>query len=106
MRGGKLRNRFEILENTPTTDEWGHDVVKPTSIGHIWGSVETLTGRELVEAKQIREDVTHKIAMRYDRRLTTKHQLQLNGRVFEITSLNNVRERNDQLEIMATERPT
>lgn len=106
MRAGKLRTRLEIFKNTPTTDEFGHDVESWKSIGFAWCSLMRLTGRELVEAKQIREDVSHKITTRYDSRLTTKHRLELGSRVFEFASVDNVGERNEQLEIIAIERPT
>lgn len=120
MKAGKLHTRLAILENTPTTDEFGHDVESWKSIGFAWCSLMLLKGRELVEAKQIREDVSHKIVTRYDPRITAKHRFEtrydsgitlkrrqeLGSRVFELVSVDNVAERNRTLEIIATERPT
>lgn len=70
-----------------------------------WARVTPLSGRELERARQMQADVTHKIeCLAMGLTVTRHHQAAYDGREFAIRSVLNVGERNESLEILATER--
>jgi len=72
----------------------------------VWGSIEPLSARELVQAQQIQSDITHRVTMRYRSDLTVTVEQRIlfdSTRVFEIISVLNRDERNEQLELLCKE---
>lgn len=92
MRAGKLRNRIEIQEAIETTDEYGQVQQTWQTVATRWGSVEPLSGREAAYSKQVHQDATHKVTLRYYAGLTGKHRLLHDGRILEIISVINMNE--------------
>lgn len=86
LRFGTLRHRIEIF--TPPTGatknaygEWSDDY---TSVGTRWGSVETLSGAEVIQAAQQQATASHKVMLRYFDGLTPRHRLKFGARIFNI----------------------
>lgn len=124
VQAGKYRKRVYVQQLTePPTDlamadpynappsplqdsNWGTTVVR-------WAEVLPLTGRELFQGQQVRQDVTHRVTMRWFRgapptgsylpAVNPKMRLQLNGRTLQIASVINVEERNVELVLMCRE---
>ena len=71
----------------------------------VWASVEPTRGREYQEAQRIRQELTYKITTRYHKGINQNMLIKFGGRYFEIISVINVRERNEMLEIICTEKP-
>jgi SPP1 family predicted phage head-tail adaptor len=91
---GKLRHRLQLWEDRGTVqDSLNHIIPVPFQVTEVWGAIETLTGRELYDARQVIPDVTHKITVRY-RNVTPKQWLTYKGRKFNVDWVNNVDERN------------
>lgn len=70
----------------------------------VWASVEPTRGKEYQEAQRIRPELTYKITTRYHREITPDMIIQFKDRYFEIISIINVRERNEILEMICTEK--
>jgi len=103
MRSGLLRHWVTIRTYTKTRDEYGAEIETWADFADTWASVEPLIGREYMAAKQISAEVSHKIRMRYIAGLLPTMRIAWGSREFEIVSIINVQERNQEIVIMATE---
>ncbi len=70
----------------------------------IWAGIEPMRGREYQEAQRIRPELTYKITTRYHKEVTPDMFIKYKDRYFNIISVINVRERNEMLEIVCTEK--
>lgn len=70
----------------------------------VWASVEPTRGREYQEAQRIRPELTYKITTRYHKDITPDMFIKFKERYFQIVSIINVREHNEMLEIVCTEK--
>ena len=70
----------------------------------VWASVEPTRGREYQEAQRIRPELTYKITTRYHKGITPDMLIKFGERYFNIVSAINVRERNEMLEMICTEK--
>lgn len=70
----------------------------------VWASVEPTRGREYQEAQRVRPELTYKITTRYHKGITPDMLIKFKDRFFNIISIINVRERNEMLEIVCTEK--
>jgi SPP1 family predicted phage head-tail adaptor len=86
---GKLRFRVQIQQNTPTKDPTGQDLENWSMIACRWASIEPASGSHFTATEQIRNDMTHVIAMRYFAGLTPRNRLLYCSRIFNILSVIN-----------------
>ena len=70
----------------------------------LWASVEPVRGREYQEAQRIRPELTYKVTTRYHKEVAPDMFIKYKDRYFNIISVINVRERNEMLEIICTEK--
>lgn len=91
--------RYEEKENELMQTEQALIEVKK-----VWASVEPTRGREYQEAQRIRPELTYKITTRYHKGITPEMFIRFKDRYFQIVSIINVRERNEMLEIICTEK--
>lgn len=91
--------RYEEKENELMQTEQALTEVKT-----VWASVEPTRGREYQEAQRIRPELTYKISTRYHKGITPDMFIRFKDRYFQIVSIINVRERNEMLEIICTEK--
>ena len=103
---GQLRHYITIQEETATarndynetTETWG-----TLTDGQIWARVESLAGQELIEARQVHGNVSHKVTARWLDGVERQMRVVHDGRVFNIESVLNVEERDWIMVIYATE---
>lgn len=91
--------RYEEKENELLQSEQALVEVKT-----VWASVEPTRGREYQEAQRVRPELTYKITTRYHKGITPDMLIKFKDRFFNIISIINVRERNEMLEIVCTEK--
>lgn len=104
MQIGKLRHRIVIEDLTEGRDaQGGIDRSYPT-LTTVWGNVRPLRGRELFNAQQVKDQVTHEITIRFQSVVTAVMRLQHRSRTFNILSVVDVDERLRQTTILAEER--
>lgn len=75
-----------------------------TEVKTVWASVEPTRGREYQEAQRVRPELTYKVTTRHHKGITPDMLIKFGDRVFNIISVINVRERNEMLEIICTEK--
>lgn len=103
VRAGELRHRLELFNVSRTTSNTGMVGIGYEFVRKIWGSIETLSGNELTQARQSFPRATNKIRMRYVKGLNEAMQIKHKGLIYNIDSVNNVDQRNKVFEIIATE---
>jgi SPP1 family predicted phage head-tail adaptor len=109
MRIGRMRQRVTLQSLVETTDSYGQRIESWVTQGTYWAFLSSLSGRELVNAQQAKADVTHFLQMRYVGSLLAtpgalpSMRILFNGRVFNLSWVNNVDERNKTYEILAQE---
>lgn len=91
--------RYEEKENALSQTEQ-----TLTNIKTVWASVEPTRGREYQEAQRIRPELTYKVTIRYHKGITPDMVIKFKNRYFTIVSVINVREKNEMLEIICTEK--
>jgi SPP1 family predicted phage head-tail adaptor len=103
MRIGDMRKRVVIQRATVAADDFGQDIPTWSNLATVWAQVRPLSGRELVNARQVKDTVSHKITTRQSVTITPADRLVLGTRVFNIESVIKTDELNQWLEILATE---
>lgn len=105
MQAGTLRHRLEIHTNTTTTGNTGQAKPSWARSTTVWGRLSPLNGRELMVAREVTPEVTHKIEIRADATLTEQDKFILQGtsREFHILSIRDIDERGIKKIIMVKE---
>lgn len=104
---GALRNRVRLQQNTTTQDSTGMPVSGWADIATVWGSIEPLDGRELIQAGQVAAEVNTRIRIRYRAGLDAKMRVltEDGARAFEIHAIIQPELRTKELELLCLERP-
>ena len=95
MRAGTLRHSVTILRPALALGTRGQQNGGDEAIaGNVACSVETLSGDEAIQARQIFASATLRVRMRGNPalKLTTKDKLRFKERILNIGSINNVKE--------------
>lgn len=113
MRAGDLRRRIDIQVRSTTQDALGQQSIVWTDyMTSVAADIQSLTGRERFIAQSASSQVTHTIVVRYCAQLADPLKVggmravyTYNGvtRYFEIESSINVDERNEQIQMLASE---
>jgi SPP1 family predicted phage head-tail adaptor len=101
-RIGKLRHRVTIQEETRVDDGMGGFAKTWADVATVWARVSPLSGREVLQAQQLSQRVTHKVEMR-ERTIDEGNRLLYGTRGLNIRVVRNVGERDRHTEIMAEE---
>lgn len=101
---GRTNKRITFYEQDEKENELLQKVQVKTPKKTVWASVEPTRGREYQEAQRIRPELTYKITLRYFNNVTPDMLIKFKDRYFEIVSIINVREKNEMLEIICTEK--
>ncbi len=109
MRAGKMRHPVQFQEPTETQGQTGSPVLTWTNVAWCWAEIVPAGGSETKNLESLQPDVSHVITVRYGgainpTRVTPKLRILYGVRQFEIASVLNTDERNQQLVIAATER--
>ena len=109
MRAGPMRNRVTIEAPVEARDAYGQKIPGWEPCGTFWAQIRALAGREAVNAKQIRAEVTHAVRMRHiggrlpAPGLLTTMRILFDGRTFNISWVNDVDERHREYNLLAQE---
>jgi len=105
MQAGDLRNRITIERlSAPTQDAFGEPIETWSEMLTRWADVTPLEGREFFQAQQTQTAVDHRIRIRYDAeaaQITPVMRVRYNAKLFDIQSVINHEERNEELHLMA-----
>lgn len=104
MRAGRLRKRIDIEQQALTSDGAGGDTESWSAfVAGIYADVEPLTGRELFQAQQVNDELSHRVTVRYYPGVTSKMRVKYGTRVFLIESIIDPEERHRELQLMTRE---
>jgi SPP1 family predicted phage head-tail adaptor len=103
MRIGELRHRVVLQKKEITEDELKQQSEVWTEITTIWAAIEPLSGREYFAAKQVNAEISARITIRYRKGITPDMRMVFDGRVFEVISIVNPKERCGSLVLMCRE---
>ena len=104
IRAGRLRNTVEVQQRTSVRDASGGESVTWLTLTTISAGIVPLSGRERLLADQVQGDVSHRITIRnYADGLTPKYRFKFGSRIFNISSIINVNERNRKMECLCNE---
>ena len=87
MQAGKLRQRVTLQTATETANDYGELTRIWADTTTVWASVESLTGREYLQAQQEKISVTTRIVMRYRSGVTTTMRATWDGHTYNIRSV-------------------
>jgi SPP1 family predicted phage head-tail adaptor len=65
MKIGPMRQRVTVQTLSESADSYGQMIKSWTDAGSFYAEVRNLSGREAVNARQIKPEVTHQVRMRY-----------------------------------------
>lgn len=110
MNIGSLRHRISLYYIGQIEESGGPNTyTNLTKITDLWGKVEALSGLVRFDTKQIGEELTHKITVRFYKGLSAQNWLKYYDptsevtRNFEIKNIKNIDERNQYLELLVKE---
>ena len=105
LNAGDLRHRVTWQRSAPTRNAMGQDIPDWKAVGTYWGRVQPLTGRELVNAQQIRATIGHKITLRNVGAISPQDRFLFEGtgRVFNVDSVVRRDEQNVALDLLCSE---
>ena len=103
IEAGKLRQSVVLQKRIEVRDRQGGVTESWLTLGHRWASITPLSGRELLNAEQLETDITHRVVMRWEEKITNKHRLFMDGRIFNFQSVLNRNEHGAYLDILARE---
>lgn len=103
MAIGEMRHRITIQRVTISTNDNGYEVETPEVIKEVWAKVSNLHGKEFFVAKAVQAENTVKVTIRYMTGLDQSMQIVFQGKVYNITAIDNIKYRNEYIEIQAKE---
>ena len=71
--------------------------------GKIWATIEALTGREFMDAQQLKDTVSHRIRTRYHPAIVPTSRLTWNSRTFSIIWVEKGDDRERMIDVMCME---
>lgn len=103
MRAGSLRHKITIQETTETRDTVGSVINTWSTFLVARAEINPRIGKEYFDSDRLNADNTVLFRIRYRSGILTKQRISWDSRVFDITSLINLRERNREILIMCEE---
>jgi len=107
MEIGRLNKRLELQLNSEETESYTDSLGGLTTTwataSTVWGSIEPLSGRELFSAQQAQSDTDMRIRIRYYSGLTTFYRIKYGTRYFQILSIANISENNEEMLLLCKE---
>lgn len=104
MQAGKLRHRVTIQTQTATQGTFGEPADTWTDVDTVWASVEPLSGREFLDARQMQADVTTRVTIRYLAGVIPSMRVKYGTRTLDILGVVNREERDRTMELMCREK--
>lgn len=98
MRSGELKQRIElqIPTRSQSSGEWLDTF---TTQATIWGAIEPLSGNRLFLAQQANSQIQGVCRIRYREGVTPRMRLKFGTRIFQIVSIINRDEANQELQL-------
>ena len=103
---GILIHRLDWQQLVETVDGFGDPIQTWNTQGTYWGFLETLSGKELVNAQQLKATTTHQLTMRQVVTVSPKDRFIWDGATYNVTYVIKVDNRNGWYKIFLTQLAT
>jgi SPP1 family predicted phage head-tail adaptor len=100
---GTLRHRITLQRAVESPDSLGAMVETWQNLANVWASVEPLSAREQFNLHSTYTEATHKVTIYYLAGVTAKCRVLFGTRTFNIESVVNPEERNEDLNLICSE---
>ena len=87
LRAGDMGRRITIQARGAGADSYGQQVSTWADVLTCWASIEPIDGRELLTAKSINAEVSHRVVVRYRAGIIAAMRVVYQGRFFNILSV-------------------
>ena len=103
MTIGHLKHRITIQKLVTITNENG--ITEENYVDHkeVWASIRNLYGKEFYEAAAVQKEMTVKFIIRATSDLDESMRILFKGKIYNITSIDNIRYENKYIEIKTLE---
>lgn len=97
-------NRMLIIQQaTETRDAVGGTAETWSKFAQAWGSIESISGREVMIAAQLQSPISAKARIRYLVGLTTKMRISHDGKIYDINFIRDISDGHREMELLLTE---
>lgn len=103
LKAGDLNRRIEVQYLTRVDDGAGGSLSTWDTFMMLWADVQPLSSKEVLSLGQIQATTTHKVIMRYRTDILTSHRILYGTKILEITSIIDVDDRHEALELICRE---
>jgi len=103
LRAGNLRHYITIEQPVENFDSNKELITTWSTFSQVWAEILPLVGREYWSAKQVNAETTGKLRIRYIAGITPKMRIKFGTRIFDITGVINIEERNEEIVIYYSE---
>ncbi|MGB9813526.1 MAG: phage head closure protein [Thermovenabulum sp.] len=103
MNIGDMRHRITLQKKMNIVDADGFTTQQWQDVATVWAAVENLHGREYWEAAAVQAENTVKFTIRYRPDVDQTMRILFKGKVYNILSVDNIKYRNEFIEIKARE---
>lgn len=103
INAGKYNRQIKIYSVTETKDSDGFPTVTRTLVASPWASVKTTKGMTLIRNNTDFEKAYTNFTLRYRTDINRDMEVDFNGKTYTIEYINNVDERNVELELQCKE---
>ena len=100
---GDMRHRVTFQGLIKTPDGYKGNVKTWQDVITVWAQVIPITGREYFYAHQIKNEITHRVRIRYRTDINVEMRVLFGERVFTIESIIDIGERREYMEIRCME---
>lgn len=103
MRAGALRRRLIVDEPVTSQADNGEEIVTWRTAEIVWGSIEPLHGRELLQSNAIGADLDTRIHIRWSPRvdlINAKWRLRHDSTIYNIKSIAHIDLRKREIEML------
>lgn len=87
IHAGILSERITLQAPTETRNRMGEVKLEWSDVATVWGSIQGLTTRDLLQAQQANVIATHRVVLRYYEGLTHEYRIVWRGRTMEVASV-------------------
>ena len=106
LPAGSLRNLISIEQSSTTPDSFGQPLNTWTAVLQTRAAINFVNNREIYQADQLTEQVSHKVTIRWPGGLVSivpGMRVVFGSHVYKVQAVNNVQQRNRVLEILVLE---
>jgi len=104
ISAGRMRHPVDILEPVDDKQRQGTAIPRFRIAWRDMAAIEPIGGREYWESRGAQSNITHRVKMRWrPNGIMTRHKIRFDNRVFEVTNVLNMGERDRIVQAMCTE---